>query len=145
MTDQPKRAMTMREIREGLGHVKPGQPEPIVQATGYVVSCLPEGHDERFLFTVQVEYRGDGKWAVVNRTRLLGYDGTWSFGFHWRDGAEPTTDDECDEYEKAQGEWIAAHRFDHDTALSLAKEAAKRLEYRGYGVAQALAEGASRG
>jgi hypothetical protein len=113
-------------------------PEPTVQTDRYLISCLPEGHGERFLFTVQVEYRGNGKWAVINRTRLLGYDGQWSFGFHWRDGAEPETDDECAEYEKAHDEWIAAHRFDHDTALQLATEAAKRLEYRGYGVAQAL-------
>lgn len=115
-------------------------PEPTVTTSRYLISCLPENHDERFLFTVQVEYRGNGQWAVINRTRLLGHDGQWEFGFSWRDGAEPSTDDECDEYEKAHGEWIAAHRFDEHTALYLAKEAAKRLEYRGYGVAQALAD-----
>jgi hypothetical protein len=118
-------------------------PEPTVQTCRYLISCLPEGHPERFLFTVQVEYRGDGKWAVTNRTRLLGYDGQWSFGFHWRDGGEPSTDDECDEYEKQHGEWIAAHRFDEATAPELAKQAAKTLKYRDYDVAAALADKAA--
>ncbi|MFJ7963179.1 hypothetical protein [Streptomyces sp. NPDC096324] len=114
-------------------------PEPTIQPTRYVISCLPEDHDERFLFTVQVDYRGDGKWAVASRSRLLGYDGQWSFGFDWRDGAEPSTEAECDEFEKQHGEWIAAHRFDEATALELAKQAAKSLSYRGHTVADALA------
>ncbi|MGW4222960.1 hypothetical protein ACWEG1_05835 [Streptomyces bauhiniae] len=113
-------------------------PEPTVEPTRYVVSCLPEGHDERFLFTIEVEYRGGGKWAVFNRTRVLGHDGQWSFGFNWRGGAEPTTDEECDDYEKSHGEWIAAHRFDKTTALDLAQQAAKTLTYRNYTVADAL-------
>ncbi|MFM9635912.1 hypothetical protein [Streptomyces turgidiscabies] len=118
-------------------------PEPTIQTTRYLISCLPESHDERYLFTVTVDYRGNGKWAVQNRTRLLGYDGQWSFGFQWRDGEEPSTDDECDEEEKAHGEWLAAHRFDEATALELAKQAAKTLSYRNYDVAAALAEQAT--
>jgi hypothetical protein len=106
-------------------------PEPEVMASRYLVSCLPEGHEERFLFTIQVDYRGNGLWAVINRTRLLGKDGTWSFGADL---------DNTDDLHKAQEEWIADHRFDHDTAIRLAKQAAKNLSYRNYTVAEALKE-----
>lgn len=137
----PKPAMTMREIREQLGHVAPGEPEAHVQTTRYVVSCLPEGHDDRFLFAVQVEYRGESKWAVSNRCRDLGRDGSWSFGFDWSGGdREPATSEELDLFDKEQQVWLADHRFDEQTALRLAKQAARLLEYRGYGVTQALAE-----
>lgn len=119
-------------------------PEPAVQPSGYLISCLPEGHDERFLFTVQCKYRGDGKWAVYNRSRLLATDGTWTFGFQWSGGnAEPATDEGLASFDKEQEAWLADHRFDHDTALRLAKEAASKLTYRGYGVAEALADSPS--
>lgn len=106
-------------------------PEPQVMASRYLISCLPEGHDNRFLFTVQVEYRGEGLWAVTNRTRLLGKDGTWSWGPNFENS---------DDLEKAHEEWIGDHRFDHDTALQMATKAAKTLSYRNYTVADALKE-----
>jgi hypothetical protein len=134
MTDQ-KPAMTMREIREGLGHVTPGEPEPIVQATRYVVSCLPEGHDDRWTFTIQVRYRGRGRFAVEHGIRQYGTAGTWSYEPGW---AEDGSD------EKAEDAWLDAHRFDHDTALRLARELAPRITYRGRSVADVLAEGAQR-
>src|SRR5690606_10760484 len=133
MTDQPKPAMTMREIRESLGHAKPGQPEPIVQATGYVVSCLPEGHDNRWTFTVQVKYAGRDRWAVKHGIRHYGADGT------------------C-EYEPDHGEDDAAeaarqqeHTFDHDTAPRTAPKVAPTLTHRAWSVADVLAEAADRG
>ena len=114
--------------------------EPLVQPSAYLVSHLPEEHDERCLFTIQVEYRGAGLWSVTNRSRLLGQDGTWSFGFEWSEGPhEPATSDEMDRFDKEQQAWLAEHRFDEQTALSLAKEAAGSLSYRGYTVADALA------
>lgn len=106
-------------------------PEPEVMASRYLISCLPEGHDNRSLFTVQVEYRGYGLWAVVNRTRLLGKDGTWAWGPDFENSDDP---------EKTHQQWTADHRFDHDTAIRLAKEAAKGLSYRNYTVADALKE-----
>ncbi|EFE65828.1 predicted protein [Streptomyces viridosporus ATCC 14672] len=116
MTDQPKRAMTMREIREGLGHVQPGQPEPIVQATRYEVSLLPEGDVNRLLFTINVEYRGDNRWAVVRHRLCMNAEGVWS----WESVPSERED-----------EWLAAHRFDLDTALRLAKEHAPKVMVNG--------------
>lgn len=128
MSDR-KPAMTMREIREGLGHTvpPPGTPEPSVLPTAYVISCLPEGHDERFMYTVQVRYRGDGLYAVKHTLRCYGTDGTWEY--------EP----DFDEDDEAEDAWLKAHRFDHDTALRIAREQAPRLTYRGRTVADALA------
>jgi hypothetical protein len=116
-------------------------PEPVVQPAKYLVSCLPEGHDDCFLFTIQVEYRGNGLWAVKQRSQTLGSDGTWSWGFRWSEGdREPATDTEMESFDKEQQEWLAEHRFDHDTALRLAREHAPRLAYRGYTVTDALNE-----
>ncbi|MFJ9029778.1 hypothetical protein ACIRQP_14840 [Streptomyces sp. NPDC102274] len=127
MPDQPARpAMTMREIREALGHVQPGTPEPTIQPIGYLVTCLPEGHDDRWTFTIQVRYSGHGLWAVKHGSRHYGTDGTWSY--------EP----DHGEDDGAETAWLAAHRFDHDTALKLARELAPALTYRGHSVADAL-------
>lgn len=102
-------------------------PEPTTLATAYVVSCLPEGHDDRFTYTLQVRYRGDGRYAIKHGLRLYGTDGTWQY--------EP----DFDEDSAAEALWLKAHRFDHDTALRLARELAPHLTYRGRTVAQALA------
>lgn len=128
----PQPAMTMREIREHLGRTvpPPGIPEPTVQATGYVVSCLPEGHDDRWTFTVQVRYQRDGLFSVRQGLRHYGTDGTWSY--------EP----EFDEDDDAEAAWAKEHRFDHDTALRLARELAPTLTYRGRSVADVLAASA---
>lgn len=138
-TDRP--AMTMRQIREGLGHPvpPPGTPEPTVQTTGYRVSCLPEGHDDQWTYSVLVSYRGEGLWSVQRRGQYLAADGTTSPGFAWSLGPdEPATEADMDAFEKEQAEWLAAHRFDHDTALRLAKQLAPTLTYRGRTVADAL-------
>lgn len=117
------------------------QPEPTVTATHYAVSCLPEGHENRYLFTVQVEARSGGQWAVIQRARNLGIDGAWSWGFRWSgEPTEPITEAEMDSFNKEQAVWLAEHRFDLDTALRLAKEHAPLLTYRGYTVADALAD-----
>jgi hypothetical protein len=110
----------------------PGIPEPSVQATGYLVSCLPEGHDDRWTFTVQVRYSGHGLFAVKHGIRHYGADGIWEY--------EPYFDEDDD----AEAAWLAAHRFDHDTALRIAREQAPRLTYRGRSVAEVLTEGAAR-
>ncbi|MEU3160023.1 hypothetical protein ABZ753_21570 [Streptomyces griseoincarnatus] len=127
--DQPGRAMTMREIRQQLGHTVPptGIPYPTVQATGYVVSCLPEGHTDRWTFTVQVKYAGNDRWAVRHSLRHYSVNGAWEY--------EP----DHDEDDEAEAAWKQAHTFDHDTALRLARELAPTLTYRGYTVANALA------
>lgn len=114
--------------------------EPHVQPSGYLVSLLPEGHDDRYLFTITVEYRGNGLWSAKNRSRVLGADGTWCTGFDWSEGpAEPATAAEMDQFDKEQAVWLADHRFDEETALRLAKEACRVLSYRGWTAEDALA------
>ena len=114
--DQPGRAMTMREIREGLGYVQPGQPEPTVQATVYEVSLLPEGDINRLSFTINVEYRGGDRWAVVRSRQCMNAAGEWS----WESIPSEREDD-----------WLAEHRFDLNTALRLAKEQAPKVVVNG--------------
>ncbi|AVH59944.1 MULTISPECIES: hypothetical protein [Streptomyces] len=118
-----------RAVREFLT----ADPGPTVQPTGYVVSCLPAGHDDRWTFTVQVQHAGGDKFVVRHGLRHYGVDGAWSY--------EPGFDEDDD---SAEVEWADAHRFDHDTALRLARELAPRLTYRGRTVADVLAEGAQR-
>ncbi|MFJ7895955.1 hypothetical protein [Streptomyces anthocyanicus] len=123
MTDQPKPAMTMREIREHLGHVEPGQPEPMVQATRYTVNCLPEDGVDSHVFEITVEYRGSDRWAVRRFSQCLAADGAWDYEMR------PS---------EREDEWLDAHRFDLDTALKLAKEAAPKVTVNGFTVADAL-------
>jgi hypothetical protein len=101
-----------------------------VLPTRYVVSSLPEGHEDRYTFTINVHYRGYGRYAVQQGLRYYGTDGTWSY--------EP----EFDEDDQAEDAWLAEHRFDHDAALKLARELAPTLTYRGRTVADALKESA---
>lgn len=107
-------------------------PEPTVQPTRYLVTCLPEGHDDRWTFTIQVQHTGRGLFAVRHGIRHYGSDGTWSY--------EP----DFDEDDAAEAEWAKEHRFDHDTALRLAKELAPTLTYRGLSVVDVLAGGVVR-
>jgi hypothetical protein len=138
-TDQP--AVTMREIREGLGHTTPppGVPTPTVQITGYVVSCLPEDHDDQWTYSVRVSYRSGGLWSVQRRGQYIDASGTPSPGFSWSGSPdEPATQADMDAFDAEQAEWLKAYRFDHDTALRLAMEQAPQLVYRGRTVADAL-------
>ncbi|WP_328920670.1 hypothetical protein OG911_28110 [Streptomyces sp. NBC_00208] len=117
MTEQPTgKAMTMREIRDRLGHTTPELPDVTVQAIRYEVSLLPEDDVNRHVFTIEVEYRGAARWAVTRHGSCLGVDGTWDFGVKQYD-----RDDE----------WLNAHRFDVDTALRLAREAAPHVVVNG--------------
>lgn len=115
-------------------------PEPIVQATKYTVSCLPEDGLDSHVFVLTVEYRGDGRWGVYRSAYCcLGNDGTWSYGYTWRDGAqEPDSDEEWTEYHAGRDAWLDAHRFDEETALKLAKEHAPLVTVNGRTVTEAL-------
>lgn len=115
--------------------------EPIVKVTKYTVNCLPEDDEsDSDLFELTVEYRGVGRWGICRGShRCLGADATWSWGYAWRDGAqEPATDDEWTEYHEGRNAWLAAHRFDEETALKLAKEAAPHVTVNGLTVTDAL-------
>lgn len=125
-----------RAAREWLTDRQPG---PRVRATRFEVSLLPENFPDGDVWSVIVEYRGGGLWAVRCRTRTLGADGSWSQGYAWRGGdREPATDAEWDDYNRGEDEWLAAHRFDLDTALRLAREAAPGVTVNGITAAEAL-------
>lgn len=121
-------------------------PEPRVQALKYTVNCLPEDDVDGHVFGLSVEYRGEGRWGVFRDPyRCLGADGEWSWGYQWRDGgSEPDGDAEWDEYHAGRDAWLAAHRFDEQTALRLAKEQAPLVTVNGFTVADAFAMRARR-
>lgn len=98
-------------------------PEPTVQPTRYVVSCLPDGDINAPHFSLSVEYRGRSLWAVVRNGSCLNSAGQWSYE------SIPS---------EREDEWLAEHRFDLDTALKLAKEAASHVTVNGHTVADAL-------
>lgn len=103
-------------------------PEPTVQATRYVVSCLPDDNINAPHFSLSVEYRGRSLWAVVRHGSCLNSAGQWSYE------SIPS---------EREDEWLADHRFDLDTALKLAKEAAPHVTVNGFTVADALRDHAA--
>lgn len=120
---EPKPAMTMREIREGLGHVKPGEPEVLVTITRYAVSVLPADDINRKYFTLFVELTHRG-WIVTDGHGGYDSDGGWEPG---RLGAHPFAD--------------------HDDALALARRLAPGVTVNGHTALEvyrrSLAEGAA--
>jgi hypothetical protein len=96
---------------------------PIVQATRYTVNCLPEDGIDSHVFEITVEYRGADRWAVKRHSQCLAADGTWDYEMR------PS---------EREDEWLDAHRFDLDTALHLAKEAAPKVTVNGITVTEAL-------
>lgn len=98
-------------------------------ATQYTVSAIPEGHDARPEFEIQVNYRGGGLWGARRWTRCLDSEGRWDYEL------SPS---------ESEDEWLARHRFDLDTALRLAKEAAPHLTVNGHTVRDVLAEAGRR-
>lgn len=112
-------------------------PEATVKAVRYRVNSVPEDpHGPADLFALAVEYRGSNRWAVVLRGSYLGTDGAWSYGHDWP--GEPTPD-QYEAYEASRQQWLDTHRFDEDTALRLAQEAAPHITVNGYTVTDALA------
>lgn len=97
-------------------------PEPTVRATRYAVSCLPEEHDAADVFTIWVEYRGAGRWAVTRSGAHYDADGGRSWGCRWPEEGperEAVTDEEIADLHRVHDAWLTAHRFDLDTALEL--------------------------
>ncbi|MGY0065155.1 hypothetical protein ACWY4P_53540 (plasmid) [Streptomyces sp. LZ34] len=105
-------------------------PEPTVQPTRYVVSLFPPDDHNGALFNLAVEYRGRGLWAVVRLKQCLNASGQWSYE------SIPS---------EREDDWLAEHRFDLDTALKLAKEAAPHVTVNGRTAAEARARGKNRG
>lgn len=111
----------------------PATPSPtaevFVSPTEYTVSCIPEGNPRRRYFVLKVVRRGDGgQWAVWDGFEPGQYlDAAGEWGFH--DGT---------------ADWWPLHRFDLDTALAVAREAAPKVTLGGLTVAEVLAEGTGR-
>jgi hypothetical protein len=99
--------------------------EPEVRVTRYEVSCIPQENINALHFTATVEWRGHGRWAVLRLGECLGADGEWDY--------EPRTS-------AREDDWLDTHRFDLNTALQLAKEAAPKLTVNGWTVDDVLAE-----
>ena len=98
-------------------------PEPVVTVARYEVSCLPEAHIDRAIFTVDVERRGHGKWAVARFKRCYDIDGEPDW--------EPLPS-------AREDEWLARYRHDLDTALEIARKVAPLVRVNGLGVADVI-------
>jgi hypothetical protein len=92
--------------------------------TEHTICALPEDNVNYWHYAIQVAYRGDGLWAVLNGGFCLGVDSAWDY--------EPSPSCRDDD-------WLATHRFDETTALQLAEEIAPTITVNGFTVADALA------
>ncbi|MFL5913137.1 MAG: hypothetical protein ACJ768_21535 [Gaiellaceae bacterium] len=98
---------------------------PYVRPTRYAVNLLPDSIGfYAQLFEIIVECRGDDRWAVLRQGQCLGSDGAWAHELR------PS---------EREDDWLDAHRFDLDTALRLAKEAAPQVTVKGRPAAEVLA------
>ena len=95
-------------------------PEPRVTPVKYEVSIVPATDKEAHYWSVTVEYRGDGKWAVCHNGMTMTKTGRWTW--------EPSGS------RRGKG-YLKAHRHDKDTALALAKVASRTVEINGLRVA----------
>lgn len=98
-------------------------------ATQYAVTLLPEGDINSYLYEITVDYRGHGLWAITRHRQCMTHDGGWDW--------EPIPSERDDD-------WIATHRFDLDTALALAKEAAPHVTVNGITAVEALRRSVAR-
>ena len=123
MTDQPPAwYLALQQRARDEAH---SVPAATVRATEFSINCLPDDDLDSHLFEVRVQYRGDGRYAVIRGGDMcLGADGTWDHGVK--------------EYDRGD-DWLNAHRFDLDTALRLAKEQAPLITVNGHTVNDALA------
>jgi hypothetical protein len=89
-----------------------GQPQ--VWVARYAVCCLPPDHPKVAYSVVFAEWRGRtprrDRWVVARMGECLNAAGEWEY--------EPRGSDRDEE-------WRAAHEFDLDRALKLAKQAAR--------------------
>lgn len=92
-------------------------------ATRFTVNLLPETDINSHVFEITAEYRGHGQWAVLRHGWCLDVNGQWDYELR------PS---------EREDDWIAAHRFDLDTALRLAKEQAPLVTVNGLTAAAAL-------
>lgn len=103
---------------------------PRVYVTQHTVSCIPEDSINHQPWSITVEYRGRGRWAVLRGKRCLGRDGIW------RHESIPS---------EREDEWLDGHRFTEQESLRLAAEWAPKIVVNGLTAADVLAREASDG
>ena len=97
---------------------------PAATPTVYTVTCLPEHIEDASSWSLTVEYRGRGLWAVKRHSHNLSRSGEWD----WESIPSERED-----------EWLAEHRFRLEEALELAKRAAPDVIVNGMTPADLLA------
>lgn len=98
----------------------------IVRPEEYTVTAVPDdASPDAHVWALTVRHRGGDRWAVQRGEHsCLGADGTWAQGVK--------------EYDRGD-QWLNEHRFDLDTALRLARQAAPHVTVNGRSVADVLA------
>ena len=84
-----------------------------VEPTTYTVSILPDDNVNASHYRIEVVWRAPGSWAVLHGGWCLGVDGAWEYEM------QPSS---------RTSDWLARHRFDFETALRMAREAAPDVE-----------------
>jgi hypothetical protein len=97
-----------------------------VQPTRYEVCALPPHFKAWRHFVVDVEYRGEGKWAVIRNGMCLDKNGHRQY--------EPSSSNRTDEF-------LERYRHTLDDALAIARREAPRVTVNRFTVADALANG----
>jgi hypothetical protein len=88
----------------------------IVNTEKISFSLLPLDHDDRFTYTVNVEYRGNGNYAITRLGRCLNVNGEWEL--------DSTSHIKSDEVLKA---YITTHRFNYWEACVKARKLCRDL------------------
>lgn len=103
-----------------------GVVQPITQVTQYTIYALPlDLCLDAYHWSIKVEWRAEGKWAIKHMSQCLGDDGQWDW--------EPSPSNREDD-------WLAHHRFDEQTALRLAQQAVSDICINGQTPADLLAK-----
>lgn len=102
---------------------------PSTRTTRYEIAVLPESDINYRHYAIQVEYRGDQRWAVLHFGSCLGADGEWDY--------EPSSTSREDD-------WLDTHRFPLERALQLAEQAAPDIEVNSITARDILARIAAR-
>jgi len=104
-------------------------PQPTRQrVTRYEVSLLPEDHPYAGYYSLTVEYRGTGRWAVCRHGYCLDIDGHLEY--------EGIVSNRTDG-------WLDAHQFPLHEALALAHRFAPDINVGGVTARQAYGDGTS--
>lgn len=96
-----------------------------VQLTCVAVSPLPIEHPDWEMYAIKVQWRGNDVWAVTRGRQCLNRDGEWEWEPLLSNGSE---------------EFLARCRFDYDTALRLAVDAAPKVRINGRSAAEIARE-----